>query len=199
MASESVTKKETDNPINNHVDLICTENHDSKTASLVSPCEVVLVKREFPVGSIVCISGRDLDYGRWKNRSTAPKFYGCVEDVSGYNTGDKDDCKEGQSFVTFVVAGYYEWYNKNTPNVLQSHYDDDLLTMFLLPPTDLKNEEVFDEDDVTRFFTKTDRGWLVKSHEAPCYGCGDPWCLLHNDRRNFKIGLQLLESASEAH
>ena len=94
--------------------------------------------------------------------------------------------KEGQLYVAFVVAGYYEWYNKNLPNVLQSGYDDMVLTLCKSPPSNIINREPTSEDDVTNLFCKSKKGWLVKSHEAQCYGCGDPWCLLHNDRKRLK-------------
>jgi len=94
--------------------------------------------------------------------------------------------KEGQSYVAFVVAGYQEWYNKNLPNVLQSGYDDRVLTLCKSPPSNLINKEPTSEDDVTNSFCKSKKGWLVNSHEALCYGCHDPWCLLHNDRKRLK-------------
>ena len=147
---------------------------------------MVPVKREFPIGSLVSISGRDIDFGWWKSRATAPTFYGCVEDEEDYLISDATEVKECQSFVTLVVVGFYEWYNKNTPNVLQSSYYDKVLTLCKPPPSEFVNTEPTFEDDITRFFYKTRKGWLLKSHEGPCYGCGDPWCLLHNDRKEMK-------------
>ena len=171
---------------NKVINLDYTKYEPSIKAPIVPPVKMVRIKQEFTIGSLVSISGRDLDFGRWKSRATAPTFYGCVEDEKEHLLRDKTEVKEGQSYVAFVVAGYYEWYNKNLPNVLQSGYDDMVLTLCKSPPSNIINREPTSEDDVTNLFCKSKKGWLVKSHEAQCYGCGDPWCLLHNDRKRLK-------------
>ena len=43
-------------------------------------------------------------------------------------------------------------------------------------------QQPYDEEDHMRWFTKTERGWQVKYHEAPCYDCGSSWCMIHHVR-----------------
>ena len=62
------------------------------------------VKLECPIGFIVRINERNLDYSKWKNRYNAPTFFGYVEDL-----------KDSESIVSFVMVGNYEWYNKTCP------------------------------------------------------------------------------------
>ena len=72
----------------------------------------VSIKKEFPVGSIVAISGRDLDYGRYKVRKHAPTFYGVVEPHANYSFEGSSPVEEGWTYVTFVVSGEYECTTK---------------------------------------------------------------------------------------
>jgi len=80
-----------------------------------------------------------------------------VEDEQEYFLSDAIEVKEGQSFVTFVVAGFFEWYNKNTPNVLQISYNDNVLTLCKLPPNEFVNTEPTSEDDITQKIINQER------------------------------------------
>ena len=149
-----------------------------------SPPRAIVIKQEFPVGCIVAINGYDMDNGRWTKRSSAPTFYGCIEDPKDHD--EARDMPEGEAFVSFVIAGHYEWLDKNGPNMLQSKYHHKTLMHMAAAPTDLTERDGLGEDDFTRWFTRTGRGWRVKHHEDPCYGCGSPWCLVHEDRKGVK-------------
>ena len=134
-------------------------------------------KDYFPKGCLVSINGFDLDFGCYKNRKAAPTFYGCVEDPRNYGEYETKDLCDNEVLVSFIVAGLYEWYDKNSPNTLTASYPKSQLTFTAFPPSDT-NQVVFShEDDFTKWFYKSVHGWKVKAHEDPCYGCGSPWCL----------------------
>ena len=143
----------------------------------------VVIKEEYPKGSIVSINGYHMDHGRYKKRSEAPIFYGCVEDPKDWETYGANDMKECESIISWVIAGEYEWLDKNHNNVFRGKYDHSVLTLCYLPPTDLNDTEPLSEDDITRWFKKTPEGWRVREHEGPCYGCGSPWCLVQENRK----------------
>ena len=69
---------------------------------------IIQVKEEFPIVSLVSIKVMSLHAGRWKIRSTAPTFYGCVEKSTNFDAKDVSEMKVDESYVTFVVAGDYE-------------------------------------------------------------------------------------------
>ena len=75
------------------------------------------------------INEYNLDYGKYKNRSNVPTFYGCVEDPRNLDREGVSDLDRDDLIVSFVVSGEYEWYNKNVPNVLQSNYNKKNLTV----------------------------------------------------------------------
>ena len=92
---------------------------------------------------------------------------------------------DNQKIVRFVVCGEYEWYDRNSPNCLLSNYDRSVLTVAMFPPVDLQPQKG-DEDTFLKWFERTPDGWRIKSFEDPCYGCGDPWCLLKNYRPHLR-------------
>ena len=149
-----------------------------------TPPPGIIIKQEFPIGCIVAINGYDMDNGLWAKRSSAPTFYGCIEDPKDYD--EARDMPEGEAFVSFVIAGDYEWLDKNGPNMLQSRYHHKTLMYMADAPADMTEREGLNEDDFTRWFERTSKGWRVKLHEDPCYGCGSPWCLVHEDRKGVK-------------
>ena len=149
-----------------------------------TPPPGVVIKQEFPVGCIVAINGYDMDNGRWAKRSSAPTFYGCIEDPKDFD--EARDMPEGEAFVSFVIAGDYEWLDKNGPNMLQSKYHHKTLMHMADAPVDMIEREGLNQDNFIRWFEKTGKGWRVKHHEDPCYGCGSPWCLVHEDRKGVK-------------
>ena len=154
----------------------------SKKDKITTLQDTNLVKKEFPVGSIVGINGRDLDYGRYKVRKHAPTFYGVVDPHANHTYEGSNPVAEGWTYVTFVVSGEYEWYDKNEVNTLSAAYHDTLLTLCSYPPVDSVNYDPITEDDLSRWFTKLNGHWIIKVQETPCYGCGSPWCMLHLDR-----------------
>ena len=156
--------------------------------SLVSPFKMH-DECEFPVGSIVGINGYDLDYGRFKKKRDAPMFYGLVEDPS-MHSGEDEVIKlaDDEVIVKFVVCGEYEWYNKNVPNCLVSNYKESLLVLCHPPPVNVEGPDLFmSGDDSARWFKKTRTGWAVKVYEDPCYGCGSPYCLYHENRAALRM------------
>ena len=58
--------------------------------------------------------------------------------------------------------------------------------MCSFPPTDFVDIEPYADDNFTKWYTKTRTGWVVKNHEVPCYGCGSPWCLYHENRQELR-------------
>ena len=88
---------------------------------------------DFPNGSIVSINGYNLDYGRFPRKKDAPLFYGIVEDSSDHDD-HVEDLQGDELIVRFVVSGEYEWYDKNSPNVLVSNYKKSNLTLCRRPP-----------------------------------------------------------------
>ena len=65
------------NPVlTNNITTTSTMSSPPLFSPVVSP-----VKLEFPLGSIVSINGRDLDFGRYKSRRDAPSFSGAVENI----------------------------------------------------------------------------------------------------------------------
>ena len=161
---------------------ISTQTHFD-APSLISPLKMQ-VECDFPTGSIVGINGCDLDYGRFKVKRDAPMFYGLVEDTIMHDGEDElVELKEDEVIVKFVVCGEYEWYDKNVPNCLVSNYKKSLLVLCHPPPVNVVGADLFaSDDDSVRWFTKSRSGWVVKVFEDPCYGCGSPYCLYHENR-----------------
>ena len=96
---------------------------NTATQTMASLCDVKKyesVSDDCPHESIVSINGYNLDYGRFPRKKDAPLFYGVVEDPSDHD--DHVDLKNDELIVRFVVSGEYEWYDKNSPNVLLSNY-----------------------------------------------------------------------------
>ena len=77
----------------------------------------------FEVGSIVSINGCDLDGFRFRNRMTAPTFYGVVNKMTVL-----DDIGFGDTKVSFVSSGQYEWMDKRNPNVMTGVWPHSKLT-----------------------------------------------------------------------
>ena len=65
-----------------------TAMRDEKVIESVNDNPVVVIKEEFPIGSLVSIHGFDLDNGRWKSRCNAPTFFEYIEDPSNFDTTD---------------------------------------------------------------------------------------------------------------
>ena len=59
------------------------------------------------MGSIVSINERDLNGFRFRSRLTAPTFYGVVKEMTLL-----DDIGWGDTNVSFVSSGQYEWVDK---------------------------------------------------------------------------------------
>ena len=78
---------------------------------------------------------------------------------------------EGEAYVSFIIAGCSEWLDKNGPNMIQSNYHHKTLMYMTDTPINLADREGLNEDDFTPWFQKTSKGWRVKHHEDPCYGC----------------------------
>ena len=55
----------------------------------------------------------------------------------------------GKSYISLVVSGEYEWYDKNEPNVLRGVYMDNYLTLCTLPPIDVDNVDPYAGHDFT--------------------------------------------------
>ena len=139
--------------------------------------------QDFPYGSIVSINGYNLDYGRFPRKVDAPLFYGVVEDPSDHDERVESD----ELIVRFVVSGEYEWYNKNSPNVLLSNYKKTYLALTRRPPTGTRDKDSLEDAvDDTRLFVEGGRGWEVRAFEDPCYSCGNPWCLYKQHRTELK-------------
>ena len=99
----------------------------------------------FPVGSIVCINGYDLDYGKFKQKKNAPMFYGVVADPD-HNSGK---LKDDELLVTFVISEEYKWYNRNVPNALVSNYKKRYLVQCHLPPVNINSSNDITVSDVS--------------------------------------------------
>ena len=130
----------------------------------------------FPKGSIVYINGFDLSFNKYKSRSSAPRFYGCVQNPSDHDHEDARYVKESEAYVSFVLAGEFEWYDKNKPNAITGAYPKSLLTLCAFPPGDCSGAGLCSEENFLKLFDKKDGKWNIKIHEDPCYGCGPPWC-----------------------
>ena len=72
----------------------------------------VTTKLEFHYGSIVSISGCDMDDSRWSVRNDALTFFGCVTNPTMYTCADASNMNSDESYVTFIVSGEYEWYDQ---------------------------------------------------------------------------------------
>lgn len=94
--------------------------------------------------------------------------------------------KDDEVYVTFNIAGPYEWDDKNFPSVMQSTYKTGNLTLCRFPQDKLVHAEPIFNDNYTKWFTKTDGQWKIKHHDNPCYGYGNPWCMLNENRSNLK-------------
>ena len=70
------------------------------------------------------INGYDLDATRWKNRYTVSLFFGGggIEDPTDFDATDAKNMEVFELCVSFVVVGWYEWYDKINLNVLQSNF-----------------------------------------------------------------------------
>jgi len=77
--------------------------------------------------------------------------------------------------------------------VLQSNYSHNTLSLCSYPPDNLVDVESDLHEDFTRWFEKAVHGWRVKSHEAPCYGCGPPWYLFNRDRKGLRRMIKDIE------
>jgi len=94
--------------------------------------------------------------------------------------------KDDEVYVTCNIAGAYKWDSTNFPNVLQSTYNTGDLTLCSFPQDNLVDAEPRFDNNYTKWFTKTEEGWMIKHHDDPCYGCGNPWCMLNENRSNLK-------------
>ena len=140
------------------------------------------------IGSIVGINGYDLDNGRYKVKRNAPMFFGLVMDPRKINHPEgADDLKDDELFVKFVVSGEYEWYDKNVPNCTFGNYKKSKLVLCHPPLGNMSGSSYYEKvNDSSKWFDKTQSGWVVKVFEDPCYGCGSPWCLYHENRAECK-------------
>ena len=78
------------------------------------------MKREYHIGSIVGINGRNIDYGDCNICKNIPTLDGIVENGKEYNTDITINLKEEWSLVTFIVNIEYHWYDKNCVNVFRA-------------------------------------------------------------------------------
>ena len=92
------------------------------------------IKLEFLHGSIVILNGMGLDEFNFKIRQDAPTFYGIVENPDHWDDKDVEEAQERESFVRFLLAGEYEWLDKNNENVLRGKFSDFVLTLIQYPP-----------------------------------------------------------------
>ena len=141
------------------------------------------IKREFPYGSIVRINGRDMDDITWKYREDAPQFYGLVENPDHYDDASVEGAVEGESYVTFVICGEYEWIDKNNHHVMRGKYADEVLYLVAYPPQDDKKICYKNAQDPMRYFQKKGNSWTINQLPGPCYDCGCPWCIFSTNRR----------------
>ena len=61
-------------------------------------------------------------------------------------------------------------------------------------PKSLAQRQPYSEEDHIRWFVPTEDGWRIKTNEAPCYQCGDPWCMLNESRTFFKKMVQTVKN-----
>ena len=65
-----------------------------------------------------------------------------------------------------------------------------LLVLCHPPPINVDGVDFFCGDDGSaKWFSKSSIGWEVKVFEDPCYGCGSPFCLYHQNRSALKTML----------
>ena len=146
----------------------------------------------FEVGSIVSINGRDLDGFRFRNRMTAPTFYGVVNKMTVL-----DDIGFGDTKVSFVSSGQYEWVDKRNPNVMTGVWPHSKLTAYPYPPRDQHQDEPFNELDPGRWFKRGEGGWEVKELEDVCQACASPWCMWYKNNTLCKDIIQSVVDESD--
>ena len=78
---------------------------------------------------------------------TAPTFYGVVNKMTVL-----DDIGWGDTKVSFVSSGQYEWVDKRNPNVMTGVWPHFKLTAYPYPPRDQHQDEPFSELYPGRWF-----------------------------------------------
>ena len=165
-------------PIKTMKDLTLTQMN-AVTVKVLSEKPPPPKKSRFEVGGIVMINGHHFDHYKFSSVQSAPTLYGIVH-------VDQTMAGPNETNIEVVASGEYEWLNKNLPHTLTASYSNHKLKKYTGPPRTLTERVPYSEDDPIRLFTPTEEGWIVKSHEAPCYQCADPWCMLNQSRRLFK-------------
>ena len=173
---------------------IVTPHETLKDATLTQMAEVVfkeppssptkkkiIKKGRFVAGSIVMINGHNFDHCKFSGVVSALTLYGVVHK-------DQSELGQNETNVEFVACGEYEWLDKNIPHTLTATYPDANLKKYTGLPRTLAPSEPYSEEDPIRWFVATEDGWVMKKNEAPCYQCGDPWCML-NHARPFLINM----------
>ena len=91
---------------------------------------------------------------RWEGERAPPdgpqgdsRPIGCVVDPRNEDSKMARELGEDEVIVDFVVAGEYEWYDKNLPNSLKGNYPKSKLSFVCFPPEDLSNFILEGEED----------------------------------------------------
>jgi len=121
------------------------------------------------------INGHNFDQDKFNSGVSAPTLYGVVHK-------EQPEADRNKTNVEFVACGQYKWMDKNIPDTHADTYPDANLKEYTGVPRTLAPIEPYCQEDPIRWFVATEDRWVMKKNEAPCYQCGDPWCMLNNAR-----------------
>ena len=119
----------------------------------------IAIKAEFPLGSVVAVTGAILDSEKYEGKLDPPTFLGVVRDSFSYDGTANLDTGWDETLVEVVVAGEYAWGDKSKPNTrLKVMKNGNLVTM-RLPAGQLVNTRVSAEEHYDKWFAGIRSGW----------------------------------------
>ena len=116
-----------------------------------NPSKIIHNHKEFSYGSAVSINGRDLGKQKWADKNETPPLLGIIQNPDHYDAREAEEIDEKlESYVTFVMSGYYEWNNTDMLNTVSGKFNNDLLYIISYPPMDAKPIKYRGKTDILR-------------------------------------------------
>ena len=104
-----------------------------------NPSKIIHNHKEFSYGSAVSINGRDLGKQKWADKNETPPLLGIIQNPDHYDAREAEEIDEKlESYVTFVMSGYYEWNDTDMLNTVSGKFNNDLLNIIPYSPRDTK-------------------------------------------------------------
>ena len=114
-----------------------------------------------------------MDEFRWKNGLEVPTFLGIIQNPDHHDGTEVEEINEDfESYVTFVLAGRFQWIDSDIMNTMSAAYKDECSNIFY-PPEDKKPIK-YRKCDPLRHFVKGNGRWECRNHKNLCMGFASP-------------------------